>query len=49
VSLRWTSLAAAYDRMSRTSEEAGLGPMREGLLADATGRPLIVGTAVAAS
>jgi ubiquinone/menaquinone biosynthesis C-methylase UbiE len=43
VSLRWTILAPAYDRMSRSSEEAGLGDMRQGLLADATGRVLEIG------
>jgi len=43
MSLRWTVLAPAYDRMSRKSEEAGLGAMREGLLADADGRVLEIG------
>jgi ubiquinone/menaquinone biosynthesis C-methylase UbiE len=43
VSLRWTILATAYDRMSRSSEEAGLGAMRESLLADAEGRVLEIG------
>jgi ubiquinone/menaquinone biosynthesis C-methylase UbiE len=43
VSLRWTILATAYDRMSRKSEEAGLGAMRESLLAGATGRVLEIG------
>jgi ubiquinone/menaquinone biosynthesis C-methylase UbiE len=43
VSLRWTILAPAYDRMSRSSEEAGLGAMRKGLLADAEGRVLEIG------
>ena len=35
MSLHWTILAPAYDRMSRMSEQAGLGAMREGLLSDA--------------
>jgi ubiquinone/menaquinone biosynthesis C-methylase UbiE len=43
MSLRWTILAPAYDRMSRSSEEAGLGELRQGLLADATGRVLEIG------
>ena len=43
MSLRWTILAPAYDRMSRKSEEAGLGAMRESLLADADGRVLEIG------
>ena len=43
MSLRWTILAPAYDRMSRSSEEAGLGDLRQGLLADATGRVLEIG------
>lgn len=43
MSLRWTILAPAYDRMSRSSEEAGLGAMRAGLLVDAQGRVLEIG------
>jgi ubiquinone/menaquinone biosynthesis C-methylase UbiE len=43
VSLRWTILAPAYDRMSRKSEEAGVGAMRESLLSDAAGRVLEIG------
>lgn len=43
MSLRWTILAPAYDRMSRSSEEAGLGDLRQGLLADAAGRVLEIG------
>jgi ubiquinone/menaquinone biosynthesis C-methylase UbiE len=43
VSLRWSILATAYDRMSRKSEEAGFGAMRESLLADAEGRVLEIG------
>jgi ubiquinone/menaquinone biosynthesis C-methylase UbiE len=43
VSLRWTILATAYDRMSRKSEEAGLGALRKGLLAGAEGRVLEIG------
>ena len=41
--LRWSILAPAYDRVSRKSEEAGLGAMREKLLADADGRVLEIG------
>jgi ubiquinone/menaquinone biosynthesis C-methylase UbiE len=44
MSLRWTILAPAYDRMSRSSEEAGLGAMRESLLANADGRVLEIGS-----
>jgi ubiquinone/menaquinone biosynthesis C-methylase UbiE len=43
MSLRWTILAPAYDRMSRSSEEAGLGEIRQGLLADAAGCVLEIG------
>jgi ubiquinone/menaquinone biosynthesis C-methylase UbiE len=43
VSLRWTILAPVYDRMSRKSEEAGLGTMRESLLSDADGRVIEIG------
>jgi ubiquinone/menaquinone biosynthesis C-methylase UbiE len=43
MSLRWTILAPVYDRMSRKSEEAGMGVMREGLLAEASGRVLEIG------
>ena len=43
VSLRWTILAPVYDRMARKGEEAGLGAMRESLLADAEGRVLEIG------
>jgi ubiquinone/menaquinone biosynthesis C-methylase UbiE len=43
MSLRWSILAPAYDRMSRSSEEAGLGELRQGLLADAAGRVLEIG------
>ena len=43
MSLRWTILAPAYDRISRKSEKAGLGTMRESLLADAGGRVLEIG------
>jgi ubiquinone/menaquinone biosynthesis C-methylase UbiE len=43
VSLRWTILATVYDRISRKSEEAGLGAMRESLLAGAEGRVLEIG------
>jgi ubiquinone/menaquinone biosynthesis C-methylase UbiE len=43
MSLRWTILAPAYDRMSRSSEEAGLGDLRQSLLAEAAGRVLEIG------
>lgn len=43
MSLRWTIIAPAYDRMSRSSEEAGLAMLRQGLLSDATGRVLEIG------
>jgi ubiquinone/menaquinone biosynthesis C-methylase UbiE len=43
MSLRWTIWAPVYDRMSRSSEEAGLGELRRSLLADATGRVLEIG------
>lgn len=43
MSLRQTIFAALYDPMSRASEEAGVGAMREGLLADAGGAVLEIG------
>jgi len=43
VGLRKSLFAAMYDRMSRSSEEAGLRDMREGLLAEAGGRVLEIG------
>jgi ubiquinone/menaquinone biosynthesis C-methylase UbiE len=43
MSLRWTILAPLYDGMSRKSEEAGMGAMRESLLAEANGRVLEIG------
>jgi ubiquinone/menaquinone biosynthesis C-methylase UbiE len=43
MSLRTSIFAATYDRMSRKSEEAGLRALRQGLLADATGRVLEIG------
>jgi ubiquinone/menaquinone biosynthesis C-methylase UbiE len=43
MSLRWTIFAPAYDRMARKGEEAGLGAMREDLLADAEGSVLEIG------
>jgi ubiquinone/menaquinone biosynthesis C-methylase UbiE len=36
--------AALYDRMSRSSEEAGMGGMRQDLLAEAGGRVLEIGS-----
>jgi ubiquinone/menaquinone biosynthesis C-methylase UbiE len=44
MSLRWTLTAPVYDRMSRKSEEAGLGDVRKNLLGDAEGRVLEIGT-----
>src|SRR5690349_18417735 len=44
MSLRWMLIAPAYDRMSRSSEEAGLGAMRQGLLAEASGRVVEIGS-----
>ena len=43
MSLRWAIMAPAYDRMSRSSEEAGLGDLRQSLLAEAAGNVLEVG------
>jgi ubiquinone/menaquinone biosynthesis C-methylase UbiE len=43
MSLRWTIMAPAYDRMMRGGEEAGLRDMRQGLVADASGRVLEIG------
>lgn len=43
MSLRWTILSLAYDRMSRSGEEAGVAAMRENLLAGAAGRVLEIG------
>jgi ubiquinone/menaquinone biosynthesis C-methylase UbiE len=43
MSLRWTIMAPAYDRMMRGSEEAGVRELRHGLVADATGRVLEIG------
>jgi ubiquinone/menaquinone biosynthesis C-methylase UbiE len=41
--LRKTAFAAMYDRMSRSSEEAGLGEIRQRLLGDASGDVLEIG------
>jgi ubiquinone/menaquinone biosynthesis C-methylase UbiE len=43
VSLRKRLFALCYDRMSRSSEEAGLDAMRDELLAEAGGRVLEIG------
>jgi ubiquinone/menaquinone biosynthesis C-methylase UbiE len=43
VGLRKSLFAAMYDRMSRSSEDAGLRDMRRGLLAEAGGRVLEIG------
>jgi ubiquinone/menaquinone biosynthesis C-methylase UbiE len=47
--LRQTLFAATYDRMSRSAEEAGLGALRERLLADAAGRVLEIGAGTGAN
>jgi len=41
--------AATYDRMSRAGEEAGLRALRQGLLAEATGRVLEIGAGTGAN
>jgi ubiquinone/menaquinone biosynthesis C-methylase UbiE len=43
MSLRWTVTAPVYDRLSRGSEEAGVGELRRSLVADAAGRVLEIG------
>ena len=43
MSLRKRFFAATYDRMSRKNEEHGVRALREGLLADASGRVLEIG------
>jgi ubiquinone/menaquinone biosynthesis C-methylase UbiE len=43
VSLRGSLFAAMYDRMSRSSEEAGVGEMRQRLLSDVSGDILELG------
>jgi ubiquinone/menaquinone biosynthesis C-methylase UbiE len=43
MSLRWTLMAPAYDRMMRRGEEAGLSELRQGLIVDAGGRVLEIG------
>lgn len=49
MSLRWTITAPVYDRLSRGSEEAGVGELRRSLLADATGRVLEIGAGTGAN
>jgi len=49
VSLRWTITAPVYDRLSRGSEEAGVGELRQSLLADATGSVLELGAGTGAN
>src|SRR5215471_9174017 len=49
MSVRWTIQAAVYDRMSRGSEEAGVGELRRSLLSDATGRVLEIGAGTGAN
>jgi ubiquinone/menaquinone biosynthesis C-methylase UbiE len=43
MSLRWTIVAPAYDRMTRKSEDAGMRDLRQGLVAAASGRVLEIG------
>ena len=43
MSLRWTLMAPAYDRMMGRGEEAGLRELRQGLIVDAGGRVLEIG------
>ena len=49
MSLRWTIMAPAYDRMMRKTEEAGLLALRQGLVAEATGRVLEIGAGTGAN
>jgi ubiquinone/menaquinone biosynthesis C-methylase UbiE len=49
MSLRWTIMAPAWDRMTRASEEAGLRELRHGLLADAAGSVLEIGAGTGAN
>jgi ubiquinone/menaquinone biosynthesis C-methylase UbiE len=49
MSLRWTIMAPAYDRMMRGTEEAGMDAMRRGLVADASGRVLEIGAGTGAN
>jgi ubiquinone/menaquinone biosynthesis C-methylase UbiE len=43
MSLRWTIMAPAYDRMTRASEDAGMRELRQDLVAGASGRVLEIG------
>jgi ubiquinone/menaquinone biosynthesis C-methylase UbiE len=43
MSLRWTIMAPAYDRMTRASEHAGMRELRQDLVAGASGRVLEIG------
>jgi ubiquinone/menaquinone biosynthesis C-methylase UbiE len=47
--IRTSIFAATYDRLSRTSEEAGLRTLRHGLLAGASGRVLEIGAGTGAN
>ena len=49
MSLRWTITAPVYDKLARGSEEAGLRELRQGLIADATGRVLEIGAGTGAN
>jgi len=47
--VRRTIFAATYDRLSRKTEDAGLRALRQGLLADASGRVLEIGAGTGAN
>jgi ubiquinone/menaquinone biosynthesis C-methylase UbiE len=49
MSLRWTIMAPVWDRMTRGMEEAGMRELRQGLIADATGRVLEIGAGTGAN
>src|SRR5215469_8750367 len=49
MSLRWTLMAPAWDRMSLKSEEAGLSAMRQGLVSEASGDVLEIGAGTGAN
>src|SRR5215475_10475661 len=49
MSLRWTITAPVYDKLARGSEEAGVWELRQGLIAEATGRVLEIGAGTGAN
>src|SRR5262245_48764445 len=49
MSLRWTITAPVYDKLARGSEEAGVRELRQGLIAEATGRVLEIGAGTGAN